>query len=932
MITAFTAITVDWRGVSKPPPIGHYQEICGMARKLAVVALVLSIAVAAQRRTVAEEAGAGKHPVLQHSINPKSTASYEKAAFRVMAMSEARMLELIPTKSSIRFCGCPNCSGGQQEDGQFEWTIERSFELRCKYCRHVYPSQEYPLNQTAEGLNALGETVTYKYYLDKKSGRDYWLEAAADYLRRQWFVRQCRTLATCYHLTGKPEYARRSALILNRFAEAYPHMAVLNQWPYRRRSVAEPAPPYPTAGGKWGRWMPAEVPGSLPEAYDLIHDNPELDKLSRELDSDVRKRIEDDFFRATVAYTFTFEETPTGRHLNNMSPFYTKRIIQIGRVIGEPRYVHWGYDWVDEILREGFSYDGMWQEAPSYHYQTIGGIRGVIAALKGYSDPPGYQSPADGARLDNVDLQRQIPFVAKALGAPDAVAYPNGRICPVHDTWAKSRSSSPRKETSSTILPGFGQASLGRGAGADQLQAQLHFSGGHGHAHADNLSLALFAKGAEMFSDIGYSHSKLRGWAISTVGHNTVVIDRENQSTHDSDGDLLMFLPEAAGLSVVEACGKRAYPKTAQTYRRQLLMMPVSEEDAYVVDLFRVKGGKVHDWLLHGSADDDMTAECSLDLTVRDGTLLEPGQQWVEPIGESSSLLPYGLIREPGRAKTRDSFNVTFRYADAGDTSAGKGVRSYLLGGFHTEVFLGKSPRVRSAEGDDRKVYDYWMPQLVARRSGQAPLASLFAAVHEPFQPEPFIDGVRVLPLDPAGADCVAIEVRHGEIVDTIISTLDKPPYHERRLPDGIAIQGRLGILRQRAGKVTAAWLVDGTRLSKHGFALTCGAPRHEGTIASATRKADGASHDSFITTTELPSGDALAGQWMIVTHGSGHTHGYEIESVDRTGGRSVIILRDDHGLTITGGTTEERYFPRRKFDGPNRFLIAAWATKGPTN
>ena len=903
-----------------------------MSRKMTVAVLLLGLAVATERPVVADEARAVKHPVLQHAVDPKSTAGYEKAARRVMAMSEVEMLKLIPAKSSVMFCGCPNCSGGQQENGQFSWTIERPFELRCKYCDHAFPSRKYPMDQTAEGLNALGETVTYKYYLDEKSGRDYWLEAAADHLRRQWFTSQCRTLATCYHLTKKPEYARRAALILDRFAQAYPHMAVLNQWPYRRRSVAKPAPPYPSAGGKWGRWMPAEVPGVLPEAYDLIHDSPELDKLSRELHTDVRKRIEDDFLRATVAYTFTFGEKPTGRHLNNMAPFYTKNIIQIGRVIGEPQYVHWGYHWVDEILREGFSYDGMWQEAPSYHYQTIGGVRGVIAALKGYSDPPGYHSPADGARLDNVDLEKQIPFVAKALRAPEAVAYPNGRICPVHDTWAKSRSSSPRKRTSATILPGFGQASLGCGAGADQLQAQLHFSGGHGHAHADNLSLALFAKGEEMLSDIGYTHSKIRGWTISTVGHNTVVIDRANQSAHDSDGDLLMFLPEAAGLSVVEACGKRAYPKTAQTYRRQLLLVPVSEEDAYVVDLFRVKGGKTHDWMLHGSADHEMTADCSIELAARDGSLLEPGQEWVEPIGESSSLLPYGLIREPSRAKTGDSFNVTFRYVDAEGKPAGKGVRSYLLGGTDTEVFLGKSPRVRPAEGDDRKVYDYWMPQLVVRRRGEAPLASLFAAVHEPFQPEPFIDGARVLPLDPPGGDCVAMEIRHGEVVDTIVSTLDAPPYTERRLPDGISIKGRLSILRQRAGKVAAAWLVDGTRLSKGDFALTCDASRYEGTIDSATRKADGAALDSFVTAAELPSGDALAGRWMIVTHGSGHTHGYEIQSVDRADGRSVIILRDDHGLRIAGGTTEERYFPRRKFDGPNRFVIAAWATKGPTN
>ncbi len=902
-----------------------------MPKTLAVIALALGVAIAAQPLAVADEAGAVKHPVLEHGINPKSAAGYEKAARPVMAMSEARLLELVPTKSCIMFCGCPNCSGGQQENGQFAWSIERPFELRCKYCGHVYPSEKYREDQMSEGLNALGETVTYKYHLDEKSGRDYWLEAAADRLRRYWFVNQCGTLARCYHLTRKPEYARRAALILNRFAEAYPQMAVLKQWPYRRRSVAKPVPPYPSTGGKWGRWMPAEVPGVLPEAYDLIHDSPELDKLSRELGTDVRKRIEDDFFRATVTYTFTFGEKPVGPHLNNMAPFYTKNIIQIGRVIGEPAYVHWGYHWVDEILREGFSYDGMWQEAPSYHYQTIGGIRNVIAALKGYSDPPGYQCPVDGVRLDNVDLEKQIPFVAKALRAPEAVAYPNGRICPAHDTWARSKRSSPTSKTVSTILPGFGQAALGRGTGANQLQAQLHFSGGYGHAHADNLSLALFAKGEEMLSDIGYTHSKLRRWTISTVGHNTVVIDRKDQSTHDSDGDLLTFVPDAAGLSVVEASGRRAYPKVAEVYRRQLVMVPVSEEDAYVVDLFQVAGGKVHDWMLHGSADLDMEAECSLELTVGEGTLLEPGEEWVEPIGESSPLLPYGLIRDPARAKTGDSFSVTFRYADSDQKSFGRGVKSHFLGQADTEVCLGKSPRVRSVEGDDRKIYDDWMPHLVVRRRQDAPLESLFAAVHEPFEAKLFIGEVRALPLEPSGKGCVAMEVRHGDVVDTIVSTMAEPPYAERRLPDGTAIKGRLGILRQRGGKVTAAWLVDGTRLSKGDFALTCDTARYEGTIDSATRRADGAALDSFVTAAELPSGDALAGRWMIVTHGSGQTHGYEIESVDRVDGRSVIVLRDDHGLRIADGVIEERYFPRRKIKGPNRFVVAGWAAEGPT-
>ncbi|MBI3911110.1 MAG: heparinase II/III family protein [Armatimonadetes bacterium] len=898
---------------------------------MAVLAALLVGAVAgvSGKQALQEQRTRVKHPVLPPGIASSKAADYEQAVSRVMAMSEEEMLNLIPTQSAIRFCGCPNCSGGQQENNQFDWSIERPFELRCKFCGLVYPNEKYAATWVATGVNALGEQVTYRYYFDPHSGRDFWFEAHADYLRRAWFVNQCLALAQAYHLTRKPEYARRAALILDRFAQAYPHMAVLSQWPYQRRAVVKPTPPYPYAGGKWGRWMPDEVPGSLPEAYDLIYESDALDNLSQQQGVDVRQRIENDFFRATVEYVFTFGREPTGIHLGNMAPFYTRNIIHIGRVIGEPEYVHWGHRWVGQILRDRFFYDGMWCESPSYHYQTIDGVRRVVAALKGYSDSPGYQSAADGLHLESLDLEKQMPFIQKARRAPDLIAYPDGRICPVHDSWPASRPSPVREQSVSSLLPGFGHASLGRGRGANQLLAQLHFSGSYGHHHVDNLHFSLFAKGSELLSDIGYTHTKLRRWAVSTAGHNTVAIDRQNQSTKDADGDLLTFVPDLGGLSLVEARGERAYPGRAQVYRRELLMIPVSDADAYIVDIFRVQGGQIHDWLLHGSADAEMTAACSLPLTPREGTLLEPGEKWVEPIGESSGFPPYGVIRQVRQGRTEDDFSVTFRYADARPPSgapADAGVRTYLLGGAATEVFLARSPRVRPAEGDDRKVYDYWMPQLVARRRGTAPLGNVFAAVHEPFRPQPFIREIRRLPLDPASAFAVALEVRHGDFTDTILSTLDEPPYPERRLPGGIVVSGRLAVVRERAGRVVAAWLVDGTRVAKGDFALTLEAPRYEGVLESATRRADGADADTFVTSALLPDGDALAGQWLIVTHGNGYTHGYEIRRVERREGKSILILQDDHGLRLTGEQTEECYFPRRKIQGPNRFFIAGTA------
>ena len=66
------------------------------------------------------------------------------------------------------------------------------------------------------------------------------------------------------------------------------------------------------------------------------------------------------------------------------------------------------------MLHEEFFYDGMWHEAPSYHYQVVGGINGVIDRLRGYSDPPGYKNPVDGLHFENFDARQSLPFVEKA--------------------------------------------------------------------------------------------------------------------------------------------------------------------------------------------------------------------------------------------------------------------------------------------------------------------------------------------------------------------------------------------------------------------------------------------------------------------------------------------------------------------------------------
>lgn len=58
------------------------------------------------------------------------------------------------------------------------------------------------------------------------------------------------------------------------------------------------------------------------------------------------------------------------------------------------------------------------------------------------------------------------------------------------------------------------------------------------------------------------------------------------------------------------------------------------------------------------------------------------------------------------------------------------------------------------------------------------------------------------------------------------------------------------------------------------------------------------------------------------MTHANGFRHGYEIDRVEREGGKATIILTHEHGLRIDEGTTQEVYFPQRTVAGPNTFEI----------
>jgi hypothetical protein len=240
---------------------------------------------------------------------------------------------------------------------------------------------------------------------------------------------------------------------------------------------------------------------------------------------------------------------------------------------------------------------------------------------------------------------------------------------------------------------------------------------------------------------------------------------------------------------------------------------------------------------------------------------------------------------------------------------------------------------MRRANGDDGLLYTYLMPQLVVRRRGRRPLDSVFVAVHEPFRGRPCITAAELLP--PAGSTerAVALRIKVSGRTDTILISVDGPAQIECTGKDGATLDGRIGVLSREHGTLSAAYLISGTRLAGRDVNLTAEAASFEGEIERAERRLDGAPSDAFVTSACLPAGRKLRGSWMVVTHPGGRTHGYRIERVERKNGKTWVHLSDDHGLRITGGRTQECYFPQRAFRGRNRFTIygtAAWSPGRP--
>jgi len=451
-----------------------------------------------------------------------------------------------------------------------------------------------------------------------------------------------------------------------------------------------------------------------------------------------------------------------------------------------------------------------------------------------------------------------------------------------------------------------------------------------------------------------------------------VVVNRSNQtvqgdfannkSSPDREGHLFnvgnvsLFEPGLSGIAAIEVSAPWVYPGTTTRYQRLLIYNTLDAGHPYALDLFRVKGGKVHDYLMHGSMAFDETAACTLPLQKIDKPypMLLPNEKWTEPRAMGDTFPLYGAFREVGAGRPRDWWDVVYREA-----GGNLGTRLIMPGDERTTIYLGRSPApcrlgFKRERGKEARFYDFWRPALIVRREAAEDLDSLFIVVIEPLQGSSAIKGCRRLPLNRDDPEHVALAVSFVDGREDVVlvdmnapGITGKPASAEGVVTaDGAcALKGRIGVLSRKAGS-EKKFLIAGTAFSAAGKSLT-GAPAFSGTITGAVRPPYAFAGYALVTDAELPEGDTLKGRWMSLTFGAyavvpgsrgtypaeiktqeGITGMFQIERVVRQQGKTYISTADDHGLAIEGGNTVEQMRPLRTFKGLPRFEILLSASQ----
>jgi hypothetical protein len=683
--------------------------------------------------------------------------------------------ERFPKNDFAKFYG-----SGLNEQGVFE---------PARADRSLLFNLEHPAS--GDPLRAFGVDDGDGYLSDGKR----WRFIGAYLIYGQWkqaIVAGIRNLATAYVVTGDAAYAHKAGVLLDRVADLYP------TFDFRREGVLYEGP---GAAGYVSTWHDAAVEvRELAVAYDAVFevvardqalvrflaDKARRHKLANPKASwaDVQRNIEGRILRDTLHNRGKIES-------NYPSTDMTTTIITA--VLDWPKNRTQVTAMIDKMIQRATAVDGLSGEKGLAGYSTIA-PRGIAELLGLFcrADPDflkqtlkrypqlhamyrfhldtwclGQYYPLcgdTGSFAARINQYAGLTFTHNPGIGPSSYAFlrdlfeaigdkdflrllyatnGNSEKDLPYDVFAFNPAefqqevkkgvaeSGPAIRLASVNKPNWCLAILRSGDGDAERALWLDYDSGFGHGHADGMNLGLFAKGLDLVPDFGYPPVQYGGWGsprstwyMQSAAHSTVVVDGQNSRT--GRGNTTLWA-NGRQFRAIRASGPHLVG--GKRFERTAALVDVSEADSYVLDIFRVIGGAEHVKFVHSSF----------------GRITPQGLSF-SPCEEYGRGTPMRNFRRDASPKPgwsvdwmiEDRFKylppdkeVHLRYTDLTSRAEAIVAEAWVNAGLYDD----------NAEA--------WIPRLlVRRRAAEAPLASTFVGVLEPYEQKPNIAAVRRLGLE----------------------------------------------------------------------------------------------------------------------------------------------------------------------------------------
>ncbi|MCE9592460.1 MAG: heparinase II/III-family protein [Planctomycetes bacterium] len=550
--------------------------------------------------------------------------------------------------------------------------------------------------------------------------------------------------------------------------------------------------------------------------YDLAHDARDAD--GRPLwTEESRAKVERDFL---LEYIMGAERWLGGHleatNLNNKAGRAYCAVAAIGKCMGLPGYADTALRGYEALLDKAFLSDGHSGESPFYSFDGfLSPLIWVPEMLDGFEWPADYKKRTGTVRVFESDTK--LRMVMRTL--LDCLR-PNGLYVPLSDTRVPhgpslhlleiglkhypdlyggtmptlSRGRDPseyalfnlttdelRRDTGFTppevLFPAWKAAILRHGDGPGAACLALPFNNQGIHLQNDSLSLYYADGGDCILGDHGYMcDTPMNGWIYSTFSHNVVIVDDAEQEQWGRRVPSLRMMASAPGVSVVEA-ESNVYGQCG-VYQRLAAMVKGPGSQTFVVDIFRVRGGRRHAW------------QCFSEIGASDAE--GNGRRFVGLDMPAEPPLPnFGGSVDPEHiSRLRDARRVESPPA-AWEAIWSQKSRRYRL---HV---LSPADAVEATNGpgqEDELQVGRRVRYLNVIRQGEN-LASTFVAIHEPGgtggeTDMPIIRAQRVDVPAEAGPDALAVRIKSRWGTYFLLNRFDRVVQIE-----GVRFRGEFGVL-----------------------------------------------------------------------------------------------------------------------------------------